>query len=52
MAYFISDHDSKKEWGPTYTSSMEFTTSREEHVLMFLSQITPANMSPLTKGNM
>ena len=49
-AYFISDQESKKERTPTYKSSIEFITSRKEHMLMFLSQITPTNMSPLTKG--
>ena len=51
MAYFISDHDSKKGRIPTYKSLMEFTTSREEHMLMFLSQTTPTNTSPSTKRN-
>ena len=40
----------KKGRNPTYTSLMEFTTSREEHMLMFWSQITPTNMSPFNKG--
>ena len=51
-AYFITDQDSKKQRTQTYTSSMACTISREEHMLMFLSQTTPTNMSPLTKGNM
>ena len=41
MAYFISDQDSKKGRTPTYTSLMESITSKEEHMLKFLSQITP-----------
>ena len=52
ITYFITDQDSKKRRTPTYTSSMAFTTSGKEHMLMFLSQITATNMSPLTKGNM
>ena len=52
MAYSISDPDSKKGRTPTYISSKEFTTSGEEYMLMFLSQTTPTNMLPLTKGNM
>ena len=52
IAYFISDQDSKKGRIPTYTSLMEFTTSKEEHMLMFLSQITSINTLLLTKGSM
>ena len=52
MAYFFSDQDSKKGRTPTYTSLMEFITSREKQMLMFLSQTTPTNMSPLTERNM
>ena len=53
IAYFISDQNSKKrERTPTYTSLMEFITSKEKQMLMFLSQTTPTNMSHSTKGNM
>ena len=52
MAYFICDWDSKKGRTPTYTSLKEFIKSIEQHMLMFSSQITPTNMSPLTRGNM
>ena len=51
-AYFLSDQDSKKGRTPTYTSLMEFTTSKEEHMLMSLCQTTLTNMSSLTKWNM
>ena len=36
-AYFIKDQDLKKGRIPTYMSLMEFTTSKEKHMLMFLS---------------
>ena len=52
MAYFIIDQDSKKKGRtPTYTSLMEFITSKAEHMLMFSSQTTSINMPLSTKGN-
>ena len=47
--YFINNQDSKKGMTQTYTLLMVFTISREEHMLMILSQTTSTNTSPLTK---
>ena len=45
MTCFISNQDSKKGRIPTYTSLMEFITSKEEHILLFSSQTTPTNIT-------